>query len=93
MRTGRETGTTNQIAIPTSGIVTYNELFYYVNGSRLVSLDPEGLKITWSYTPQRRNSSNYGNQFPHRDGIAIDPENKLLYTTDKRYALCIELPD
>ena|SRR5680860_670314 len=93
VRTGLETGTIDQLSIPNSGIVPYDGLFYFVNIRRLVSLNPESLEVVWSFTPQKRSSENNGNNFPNRNGLAIDPENKLLYTTDKRYALCIKLPE
>lgn len=92
VRTGEKAGEMNGIDIPASGIETYNGLFYFVNMKRLMSLNPESLEVVWSFTPQKRSSEIFDNHFPNGNGIAIDTENKLLYTTDNWYALCIELP-
>lgn len=93
VRTGVKTGEMNGIDIPASGVKTYNGLFYFVNIRRLISLDPESLEVVWSFTPQKRSSEIFDNHFPNGDGLVIDPENKLLYTTDTWYAMCIELPE
>ncbi|WP_236975785.1 PQQ-like beta-propeller repeat protein [Membranihabitans maritimus] len=92
IRSGTKIGEVNNVLVPYSGIIPHKGLFYFANGERLISLDPENLEVVWSFMSRNYNNSVFS-RFPVDNGIVIDWDNDLLFTTDLRNVICVDLPE
>lgn len=71
------------------GIVYFTSTGY----ARLYAIDCSNGKTIWGEnSPNRPNPKTSHASFGWQ-GVVIDPQRKVLYTTDKYYAMCIKLPE
>lgn len=71
-----------------SNMVHHNGIVYYTSG-RLYAIDVEKKEVIWRWKSPHIKEQGYA-QFTFA-GVAIDRENGWLYTSDRVYAMCVEL--
>ncbi len=85
----RETGSGE-----TCGDMVYHDGMVYFNclgTGKLYAVDVETGEHVWAEHPPNRKKGFKGASF--YDGVAVDPERGVLYTSDEFFALCIKLPE